>query len=116
MIVELSETILRALGAMLVQRVILHILPGVTKATAVQRGMLIRGNNYLQKVQETVGVDSVWTRTYMDAAGMAVDGITQYNGSKKYRSASTLSRDRPITSTSFTPRIQRDGRGLNEHN
>jgi predicted nucleotidyltransferase len=81
-IVELSETILRTLGAlqfqrkvMLVQRVILHILPGVTKAIAVQRGILIRGNNYLQQVQETVGVDSVWTRTYMDAAGMAVGGI-----------------------------------------
>ncbi len=81
-IVELSETILRTLGAlqyqkslMLVQRVILHILPGVTKAIAVQRGILIKGNNYLQQVQETVGVDSAWTRTYRDAAGIAVDGM-----------------------------------------
>ncbi len=60
---------------MLVQRVILHILPAVTKAIAVQRRLLIRGNNYLQQAQETVEVDSVWTRTYMDATGMAVGGI-----------------------------------------
>lgn len=82
-IVELSETILRTLGAlqfqrtvMLVQRIILHILPGVTKAIAVQRGILIQGNNYLQQVQETLGVNSVWTRSYMHAAGMAVDGVS----------------------------------------
>src|SRR5712692_6266250 len=81
-IVELSETILRTLGAlqlqktvMLVQRILLHILPGVTRAIAVQRGMLIRGNNYLQQVQETLGIDSAWTRFYMQAAGMAVNGL-----------------------------------------
>jgi len=81
-IVELSETILRTFGAlqsqkivMLVQRILLHILPGVTRAIAVQRGMLIRGNNYLQQVQETLGMDSAWTRYYMQAAGIAVDGL-----------------------------------------
>lgn len=80
-VVELSETILRLLGAlqlqrtvMLVQRILLHVLPGVTQAIAVQRGILIRGNNYLQQVQETVGMDSIWTRSYMHAAGVVVDG------------------------------------------
>jgi predicted nucleotidyltransferase len=82
-IVELSETVLRTLGAlrfqrttMLVQRIILHILPGVTRAIAVQRGMLIRGNNTLQQVQETLGEDSVWTHNYMHAAGIVADGIS----------------------------------------
>ncbi len=82
LIVELSETILRTLGAlqfqrtvMLVQRIILHILPGVTKAIAVQRGILIKGNTYLQQVQETLGVDSAWTRYYMHVAEIAIDGI-----------------------------------------
>lgn len=81
-IVELSETILRTLGAlqfqktvMLVQRIILHILPGVTNAIAVQRGILIKGNNYLQQVQEVVGSDSLWTRSYMHAAGIGVDDV-----------------------------------------
>lgn len=81
-IVELSETVLRTLGAlqfhrtvMLVQRIIHHILPGVAKAIAVQRGILIKGNNYLQQVQETLGFDSAWTRYYMHAAGLVVDGV-----------------------------------------
>lgn len=80
-LVELSETVLRILRAlqfqratMLTQRILLHVLPGVTNAMAVQRGMLIRGNNYLQQVQETLGVDSVWTRSYMQAAGIAIEG------------------------------------------
>jgi predicted nucleotidyltransferase len=83
LLTELSETILRTLGAlrfqrtiMLVQRIILHILPGVTKAIAVQRGILIRGNNSLQQIQETLGTESAWTRNYMHAAGMATDGVS----------------------------------------
>jgi predicted nucleotidyltransferase len=82
LIVELSETILRILGAlrfqktvMLVQRILLHVLPGVTKAIVVQRGILVRGNNYLQQIQETLGIDSAWTHYYMHAAGMAPDGV-----------------------------------------
>ena len=82
-IVELSETVLRTLRAlqfqrtvMLVQRILLHILPGVVKAIAVQQGMLIRGNNFLQQVQETVGMDSDWTRYYMQAAGIAVGSLS----------------------------------------
>lgn len=82
LLVELSETILRILRAlrfqrtvMLVQRILLHVLPGVTKAIVVQRGILVRGNNYLQQIRETLGVDSVWTRAYMHAAGMPVDGL-----------------------------------------
>jgi predicted nucleotidyltransferase len=81
--VELSETILRTLGAlrfqrtiMLVQRIFLHILPGVTKAIAVQRGILIKGNNSLQQIQETLGTDSLWTYHYMLAAGIAAEGVS----------------------------------------
>ncbi len=81
-IVDLSETILRTLGAlqahrtvMLVQRIIHHILPNVTRAIAVQRGILIKGNSYLQQVQEALGIDSAWTRYYMQAAGIGSDGL-----------------------------------------
>lgn len=77
-LVELSETILRILGALhyqdavtLVQRIIHHVLPNVTKAIAVQRGMLIR-KHYVQQVQETVGENSPWTLLYMHAAGVPV--------------------------------------------
>jgi hypothetical protein len=77
-LVELSETILRILGALqsqdtvtLVQRIIHHVLPNVTKAIAVQRGMLIR-KHYVQQIQETVGGNSRWTRLYMHAAGVPV--------------------------------------------
>jgi predicted nucleotidyltransferase len=82
-IVELSETVLRTLGAlqlqrttMLVQRIILHILPGVTKALVVQRGIILRGSNTLQRLQETLGEDSAWTRNYMHAAGIPHDGVS----------------------------------------
>lgn len=81
LMVELSEVILRTLGAlrfhravMLVERILLHILPTVTEAIGVQRGILARGNNYLLQVQESVGRDSLWTRYYMRAAGAAFDG------------------------------------------
>ncbi len=79
--VELSETILRMLGAlqfhrtvMLVQRIIHHVLPAVTRALAIQQGMLVKGNNYVQQVQETLGMDSLWTCLYMQAAGVALHG------------------------------------------
>lgn len=72
---ELSETILRLLRALRsgdtvtqIQRIVHHVLPTVTEAVAVQRGLLIR-SRYLQRVQEDVGVDSLWTRLYMHAAG-----------------------------------------------
>lgn len=77
-LVELSETILRLLGALqfqktvtLIQRIIHHVLPNVTRAIAVQRGMIIR-NHYVQQVQETLGVNSLWTRFYMQAAGVPI--------------------------------------------
>ncbi len=40
-----------------VQRIVHHVLPTVTEAVAVQR------------VQEAVEVDSLWTQLYMHAAG-----------------------------------------------
>lgn len=79
-LVELSETVLRLLRAlrfgdtlMQIQRIIHHILPTVTEAVAVQRGLLIR-NRYVQRVQEAVGVDSRWTHLYMHAAGVPLQG------------------------------------------
>ncbi|HEU5381729.1 MAG TPA: nucleotidyltransferase domain-containing protein [Ktedonobacteraceae bacterium] len=79
--VELSETILRMLGAlqlqktvMLTQRILHHVLPTVTRALLIQRGILIRGNHAVQQVQEALGLDSLWTRLYMQAAGVALHG------------------------------------------
>jgi predicted nucleotidyltransferase len=78
---ELSEVILRTIGAvrfqkttMLVERICLHILPAVTEAVGVQRGILATGNDYLHQIQETIGHDSSWTRLYMDAAGVSEKG------------------------------------------
>jgi predicted nucleotidyltransferase len=79
-LVELSETILRLLGALhvgdmvtQVQRIVHHILPTVTEAIAVQQGLLIR-NHYVQQVQTFLGVDSRWTQLYMHAAGVPLSG------------------------------------------
>jgi predicted nucleotidyltransferase len=77
---SLSEVILRTLGAvqfqrtiMLIERIYLHILPGVTEALSVQQGIIAKGNNYLDQVQEHVGRDSAWTRSYMEAIGVQSD-------------------------------------------
>jgi len=79
-LVELSETILRLLRALRfkdtvtqVQRIVHHVLPTVTEAVAVQRGLLIR-NRYVQRVQEDIGVNSLWTQLYMHAAGAPLHG------------------------------------------
>lgn len=84
LLVELSEVILRTLGAlrfqkevMLIERIILHILPDLTKALAVQRGILVRGSNYLIQVQEAMGLQSAWTRLYMQAAGYSHETLEQ---------------------------------------
>ncbi|GCE09139.1 nucleotidyltransferase domain-containing protein [Dictyobacter aurantiacus] len=76
-LVELSEIILRTLGAiqrndttMLVERICLHILPAVMEAVGVQGGILAKGDHYLQQVQEVLGLQSNWTRYYMEAAGV----------------------------------------------
>lgn len=78
MLVELSEVILRTLGAiryqkevMITERILLHILPDLTKALAVQKGVLAGDGSYLLRVQETVGLQSAWTQWYMQAAGVA---------------------------------------------
>ncbi|GCE22236.1 nucleotidyltransferase domain-containing protein [Dictyobacter kobayashii] len=78
LLAELSEVILRTLGAihrgdttMLVERICLHILPAVMEAVGVQGGILARGNHYLQQVQETIGLQSAWTQYYMQAAGVS---------------------------------------------
>ena len=80
---NLSEVILRTLGAvqfhrttMLIERIYLHILPGVTEAISVQRGIVATGNNYLHQIQEHIGLDSAWTQTYREAVGALSDEHT----------------------------------------
>jgi hypothetical protein len=49
------------------------LLFGLTRAVAVQRGILIESeNSYLRQVQESVGRDSVWTRYHRLAAGFEI--------------------------------------------
>jgi predicted nucleotidyltransferase len=74
---EESEIILKILRALqkpdiitLTEMVMLDLLSTVTDAIAVQRGILVKsGNSYLHQVQDSVGLDSAWTRYYMDAVG-----------------------------------------------
>jgi predicted nucleotidyltransferase len=78
LLAELSEVILRTIGAvqfhktvMLTERICLHILPAVTEAVGIQRGILATGNNYLLQIQEAIGLNSPWTYFYMEAAGVS---------------------------------------------
>jgi len=49
----------------------LNLLPAVTEAFAVQRGVLIRsGNTYFSQVQEIAGQQSTWTRYHRSAVGV----------------------------------------------
>jgi predicted nucleotidyltransferase len=81
LLAELSEVILRTLGAlrshqtiMLVERVTLHILPALLEAVGVQRGIQACGNQYLRQVQKAVGPNSAWTHSFLCAAGIAASG------------------------------------------
>ena len=71
----LSEIILRTLRVLqfqdtvLLAKMILDILFDITETIAVQRGLLLEGQNYWQRVQESVGYHSAWTRYHMRAAG-----------------------------------------------
>ena len=76
LLVELTEVVLRTLGAiqyhntiMLLERITLHILPAVTEAVGVQRGILATGNNYVFQIFQSLGIASSWTRSYLEAAG-----------------------------------------------
>jgi hypothetical protein len=47
------------------------LLSGLTEAVAVQRGVLVKNDStYYRQVQETVGLDSAWTRYHRLAAGV----------------------------------------------
>jgi hypothetical protein len=76
---ELTEIILRTLKVLrfpndaLLSKMLLDILTDVTEAMAVQRGLILIGQNYYHQVQETVGLDSTWTRYQRNAAGIAAD-------------------------------------------
>lgn len=95
LLAELSEVILRTIGAvrfqkttMLVERICLHILPTVMDAVGVQQGILATGNNYLHQIQEAMGHDSSWTHLYMEAAGVSEQEGTL--GSLKTRGIAAL--------------------------
>lgn len=82
LLLEQTEIILKLLRAiqetnevMLLDMILSDILPTVTEAIAVGRGVVIRsGNTYLRQVQEIAGLDSAWTRFYMMAAGVSPQG------------------------------------------
>lgn len=71
----LSEIILRTMrmlqlqDTVLLAKMILDILFDVTEAVAVQRGLLLEGQNYWHKVYESVGYHSAWTHYHMRATG-----------------------------------------------
>jgi hypothetical protein len=59
---------------------ILGLSWGMISAVAVQRGLLIDSENiYLQSVQESVGLDSAWTRTVRIVYGLDEDAGTNYS-------------------------------------
>jgi predicted nucleotidyltransferase len=76
---EIVLKILRALhrsdGVALIDMIIFDLLPAVTDAIAVQRGIVVKsGNTYLYQVQEAIGRDTEWTRSYM----IIVDAIREH--------------------------------------
>ena len=83
LLAELSEVILRTIGAvrfhktvMLIERMYVHILPTIIEAVGVQKGILATGNAYLNQIQETIGKDSSWTRLSMEVAGVSANKET----------------------------------------
>lgn len=97
LLAELSEVILRTLGAlqshrtiMLIERITLHILPTVLEAVGVQRGIQAHGNQYLRQVQEAVGSDSPWTHCYLSAAGITTSGEVLHSLEERGRAALRL--------------------------
>ncbi|HEU5382254.1 MAG TPA: nucleotidyltransferase domain-containing protein [Ktedonobacteraceae bacterium] len=71
----LSESILRTMrmlqfqDTVLLAKVILDILFDITEAVAVQRGLLLEGQNYWHRVYESIGDHSAWAHYHMRAAG-----------------------------------------------
>lgn len=78
----LSEIILRTVRVLqfqdtvLLAKMILDIIFDITEATAVQRGLLLQGQNYWQQVRESVGSHSAWTHYHMRAAGNDTEVFT----------------------------------------
>lgn len=55
----------------------LDLIPAVTEAFAVQRGILVRnGNSYFHQLQESAGLQSAWTRSFRCAIGIDCDPVT----------------------------------------
>lgn len=75
---EIVLKLLRALRrhdmVLLADILTLDLIPAVTEAFAVQRGILIHsGNTYFHQVQEVAGQQSAWTRYHRHAVGIDDD-------------------------------------------
>jgi predicted nucleotidyltransferase len=86
LLLEQTEIVLKILRALhrsdvvaLIDMITFDLLPAVTDAIAVQQGIVVTsGNTYLHQVQEAIGVDTDWTRSYMtvaDATGEPIPSI-----------------------------------------
>ena len=80
MMMDQTEIILKLLRALrlhdmvLLSDVLTDLIPAMTEAFAVQRGILIySGNTYFQQVQEIAGQQSAWTRYHRLAVGIDDD-------------------------------------------
>ena len=93
---ELTEIILRTLKVLrfpndeLLSKMLLDILTDVTEAMAVQRGLLLIGQNYYHQVQEAIGLDSTWTRYQRLAAGIAATTVSSPSLVERGRAALRL--------------------------
>lgn len=73
---EQTEIVLKLLRAFAIHdavaasEMMLDLFSSLTDAVAVQRGIVIRsGNTYFHQIQQTIGLNSQWTRYHLRAAG-----------------------------------------------
>ncbi len=61
---------------LLAEVILLDLVPTITEAFVVQRGILIRsGNTYFQQAQEAAGQQSAWTHFHRQAVGVEHDPL-----------------------------------------
>ncbi len=91
LLLEQTEIVLKILRAIqepdvvtLIEMIMLDLLSDITEAVAVQQGILVKsGFSYLHQVQETMGLNSAWTRYYMSAVGEPIESVLQLTIEKK---------------------------------
>lgn len=103
---ELTEIVLKILRAhalhdeVALSEMLIDLLSGVTEAVAVQRGILIPGGNaYFRQIQETIGLDSDWTRYHRQTAGIDINTIASIE--KRQCCASVLLGNGSLTTMSL---------------